>query len=502
MVKIIFSLSIFFFVAGMVTVSLTATWSIVSMVMILFSIFLFALSLALLKRKQKKWQNKPVKDNIIPLTTTIVTLLIVVAINVLSVKYNIRWNLSENQLQALSSQSQAVVTELKQPIKVLVFDQDIDTNLKILLENYHRASNQFEFELIDPEQESGLASQYGVKSLGEIYLQYGEKKQKLDPSTTSAGEILTEIQLTNSIEKIKRDRTRNIYLLQGHGEASNQMVERGIAQIVNNLKSKGNNVSELNFATDGKIPSDADLIVIPGATRKLLAAEVSGLQTYLSTGGNLLLLLSPNTDIGITPLLQEWGVELDDRLVVDGSGSAKIMGFGPGVAIVDDYGDHPITASFGNGISIVPESRPLKAIAKTGIISTPLAITNEKTWAESDLKNEEITFDPNQDLSGPLNIAIAFKREEPEVSRMVIFGSSTFATNGWFEQQLNGDLIVNSINWLIGEEQEALAIQPRESANRRINLSSTQIKIINWLTLPIVPVSALIVAIFISCRHR
>ncbi len=124
--------------------------------------------------------------------------------------------------------------------------------------------------------------------------------------------------------------------------------------------------------------------MIAGGTRKLLAAEVSSLQQYLKTGGNLLLLLSPNTDINITPILQNWGIELDQRLIVDGSGAGGVMDFGLAVAIVNNYGKHPITASFGNGISLFPEVRPLKILAKAGILSTPFAITSQQTWAESD----------------------------------------------------------------------------------------------------------------------
>ena len=64
-----------------------------------------------------------------------------------------------------------------------------------------------------------------------------------------------------------------------------------LIQAINTLGDKGNNVQELNLASSGAIPENADLIVIAGATRKLLAAEVSSLQKYLQAGGNLLLML-------------------------------------------------------------------------------------------------------------------------------------------------------------------------------------------------------------------
>ncbi len=501
---ILFLLGIAFSIAAIVEISLTGKWSVISILFLTVGIILLIFSLWLLGKKQRFWHKHFIKKSTKAITITTVILIIVSSINVLAIRYNRRWDLTEHQIYGLSPLSQAVVKKLEQPLEILVFDRNIEPSLENLLKKYQRINTQFQFRFINPEQELGreLARQYGVQSLGEIYLQYRNKRQKLNIDNTNSTKTITEAQLTNSIEKIKRERAVNIYFLQGHGEAPNQLIERGIAQIVTSLEDKGNNIWELNLASSGKIPNDADLIVIAGATRKLLNGELNSLQTYLSAGGNLLLLLSPNVYLGIDPLLQEWGIELDNRLVVDGSGSGEIMGFGPGVAIVNNYGDHPITASFGKGISIFPESRPLKVLEKTGIKHTPLAITNEQTWAESDLKNEEITFDSTKDLSGPLNLAIALERKQPKVSRVVVFGSSTFATNGWFEQQLNGDITINSINWLLGEDREILAIQPRDSSNRRINLSSTQTKIINWLALLIIPCIALIAAFFVWYQSR
>ena len=501
---ILFLFGITFYVAALVLTNITAKWSITCVLLISAGTISFIFGLWFWGKEHKLWQSRSAKQSIRAIMATTVIFAVVAMINVFAIRHNQRWDFTENQVQDLSPLSKAVVEKLEQPLEVLVFERNIDPKLEILLEKYQRINSQFKFKTVDPEQELGmdLAREYEVQYLGEILLRYGKKRQKINVSNNFPEQTITETQLTNSIEKIKRKKIINIYFLQGHGEAPNKLVERGVAQLVTKLQKKGNNVSELNLASSGSIPKNADLIIVAGATRKLLAAEVASLQSYLSSGGNLLWLLSPNVDIGITSLLQEWGLELDNRLVVDGSGSGETMGFGPGVVIINDYGDHPITVSFNQGISIFPETRPLKTQEKIGVKATPLAITQKQTWAESDLKSEEITFDSTKDLSGPLNIAIALEKKQPKVARMVVFGSSTFATNGWFEQQLNGDILINSINWLIGEDKEILTIQPRDSANRRIYLSSIQVKVINWLALRIIPALALIISIFTWYKYR
>lgn len=488
-------------VAGIVAVTVTGI-SVVPITLLIAGIILSSLGLWVWSGKHKWWQLRSAQQGARAIAKTALVLLLLGLINWAGNVYGKRWDFTENQLYTLSEQSQTIVTELNQPLEVLVFDRQLDSELENLLQNYERYSEQFEFKLVNPEQQIGLAQQFGVQSLGEIYLRYGEKQQKLNVGNPQVGTVLTETQLTNGIEKIKRDRPTNIYFLQGHGEASLELVEGGLAQAAQTLEDKGNTIETLNLADGGKIPENADLIVIAGATRKLLAAEVSSLQQYLKTGGNLLLLLSPNTDLGITPILQNWGIELDSRLVVDGSGTSSVMGFGPAVTMVNKYSEHPITASFRNGISLFPESRPLKVLEKAGIKSTPLATTSPQTWAESDLQAEEITFNPDRDLSGPLNIAIASTRDLPQPARLVIFGSTTFATNGWFEQQLNADLLLNAISWLVGEDRDSLPIRPQEAANRRINLSAIQIGIISWLALRIMPFIALVTGVFLWWKKR
>ena len=489
-------------VAGIVAATITGGWSTAPIVLLLIGLVSILLRLWRWGSKYRFWQQRSTKEGVNAIAKTAVVLLIVGAINWIGISYGKRWDFTENQVYTLSEQSQTLVANLQQPLEVIIFDRSANSELEAFLQNYRRYSEQFKYRFVNPEQAIGLAQQYGVQSLGEIYLNYGDKQQKLELGNAAVGETLTETKLTNGIERIKRDRPTNIYFLQGHGESSLDLVEGGFAQVVTNLKDRGNTVRELNLASSGRIADDANLIIIAGATRKLLAAEVSTLQQYLKAGGNLLLLLSPNTDLGITPILQNWGIELDNRLVVDGSDAGNVMGFGPAVAIVNDYGKHPITASFRNGISLFPEARPLKAIAKPEISSVAIAKTARQTWAESDLRDEQITFDVNQDLSGPLNVAIATERQQPKPARLVAFGSTTFATNGWFEQQLNGDLLLNSISWLVGEDRETLSIRPKEAADRRINLSGLQAGIISWLALRIMPFLALVIGVYLWWKRR
>ena len=503
MSKILFLLGLAFCVAGIVAATITETWSVTSISLLAAGVILVVVWLIIInKNKAAFWHKRSTKVGTKALLTTAAIIFIVGVINFLAIRHTIRWDLTENKIHTLSPQTQEIVRDLSQPLKVWVFDRQTAPEIETLLENYRRYNNNFQYEFVNPETEIGLANQFNVQSLGEIHLEYGDKKQQVTIRETAFGTNLTEPQLTNAIAKIKRDRTYNIYFLQGHGEVPLEAVEGGFSQAVNRIEANGYAVKTLNLVTSNKIPDGTDVIVIAGATRKLFPAEENSLKQYLNNGGDILLMLAPNIEPGLTSLLQDWGIELDDRLIIDVSGRGNILGLGPAAPIITNYGDHPITNNFRNGISIFPESRPLKIIETEQIQSIPLVITNDESWAESNLTTEEITFNPQEDIPGPLNIAIALSRTQPTRSRMVIFGSSTFASNGWFEQQLNGDIFLNSINWLIAEDGEDLSIIPRELTNRRFDFTPLKAELITWMAIRIMPFLALIMAVRIWWKRR
>jgi ABC-type uncharacterized transport system involved in gliding motility auxiliary subunit len=511
MSKLLFFLGLTLIVAGIVVGLITGNWLLPTVGLLAVGTILIVIWFILISKNKKSfWTRRSTQAGTNALIATAAMLAIIGLINFVAVGNSLRFDLTETQLFTLSPQSQEIVQNLSQPLKVWVFDRSINPETQTLLENYRRYGNNFQFELVDPEIKVGLAEKFKVQSLGEVYLEYGDKKQRIETIDAAIGSSLSEVQLTNAIEKIQRDRTPYIYFLQGHGEPQLDANEGGLSQAVNSLEARGYQVQPLNLALSNQIPENAEVIVVAGPTRQLFPAEVQALKDYLDRGGRLLLLLAPKTDPGLTPLLQDWGVKLDDRLAIDASGAGNILGFGPAAPIINNYGNHPITSNFNNGISVFPESRPLEISELEGIDAIPLVVTNENTWGESNPAAEEIVFDPQVDIKGPLNLALALTRtqssdkqqEKNTQSRLVIFGSSTFALNGWFQQQLNSDLILNSVNWLAGEDEQILSISPREQTNRRINLTPLQAGIISWMALLIMPLIGLIVAVITWWRRR
>ncbi|ACK72753.1 conserved hypothetical protein [Gloeothece citriformis PCC 7424] len=629
--------------------------------------------------------------------STLSVIAILGIINFLAVRYSTKIDLTENKIYTLSPQSQEIVKSLKEPVKLWLFDNAPSSLDKELLENYRRYNSNFEYEYVNPDQNPGLVRQVGAKSLGDVYLQYRDKKQLVQTLIAFGNkELLSEIKLTNSIEKILRDRTLTVYFLQGHGEHPLDSVEGGLSEAVASLRDKGYKVEPLNLVQRSEIPKDADVIVIAGPKQDLFPQEVETLKNYAAQGGSLFILLDPTVNAGLTPLLEQWGVKLDERIVIDGSGAGQLVGLGPATPLITNYGNHPITKDFQNEMSFYPLARPIDTLEKKGVEATALLLANEQMWAESDLTSDQIAFDETQDISGPFEIGVALTRaftpaattpktdtpkpspsptspekqpttevkpspsptspekqpttevkpspspisvqekspieikpspsaeekqqtkqtqkqteptpipdlqipqtpapassppsnlidpeqeildptspnsptpspsvnrepqkeqqkqvnpspassptptpkpsptvspsptpkaspqqkQETEVkpsptptptppkesqpekeieARMVVIGNSVFATNGAFEQQLNGDVFLNSVQWLASGDEQPLSIRPREPENRRIVLSKVQASSIFWLSIVVFPLLGFLLAGITWWRRR
>lgn len=537
---------------GITAQEVAGEWSPVSLALLIAGLLIIGLWFLLLDQIAPGfWGRRSTQVGTNAIIATLAMFVIIGLINFLGVRYGVQIDLTENQLFTLSPQSQQVVRNLDQSVKVWVFESPANPADQELLENYRRYGSNLEFEFVDPQLQPELAQKFNVNYIGEVYLEYGNQRELVQTiSQGEQGERLSEVQLTNAIERITGDRTDKVYFLQGHGERPLEASdEGGLSQAVSALETKNFTVEPLNLAEQSAVPDDASLIVIAGPKRALFEPEVQALEDYLAQGGSLLVMIDPDTNPGLEPLLSDWGVMLTNQIVIDASGQG-LVGLGPATPLVTQYGDHPITQDFGTGFSIYPLAQPVDTQPVEGIKETPLVVTSPQTWAENTPEQQPLEFNEQEgDRPGPLVLGVALSREaesstaspesepeateipeaegedtdEPEVtetpeasptaspeespkaspspiqtdksqakeeeaeSRLIVYGNSNFATDSWFDQQLNPDIFINSVSWLSKRDEQALSISPKEPEDRRINLTPVQSGILGWLALLIVP---------------
>jgi len=613
--QLLFWIGIVIFIAGLTSGLVSEKWGLISLVLVILGLILSGLSIMVKIQRTGFWKFRSIQVSANALIATFAVFAILGLINFLAVRYHVRIDLTENQLFTLSPQSDELVQSLSNPAKVWIFAKDQNSQDLELLQDYHRQNPKFQFEYIDPEARPRLAEKFGIRDLGQVYLEYGDKRKLVQ--TVGEGQRLSEVSLTNGLQQILSQKIVKVYFLQGHGEhplsktncfqsedpSKTVACKDSISQAIQELTAKNLVTAPLNLSETQKVPDDASVVAIAGSQRALLPGEVQALENYLNLGGNLLLMIDPNTDPKIDSLLQEWGVTLDHRLAIDTSGES--LGLGPAAPLVTEYGKHPITKDFGNGISFYRLARPIITQKVPNVESTPLLFTKPypKSWAETDQQSEKLEFHPG-DLKGPLVLGVALTKKlitpinpnptpsitpspllsipkqgqslpsitslplpsipkqvklpslptplpniskqvkasplpgiskktklsllttpsplpsisqqakpsqsplpsttqaKTKESRLVVFGNSDFATDGLFQQQLNGDVFLNSVTWLSQQDQTPLSIRPKEPNNRRINLSTLQANVLTISSVLILPFIGLIAAFIVWWIRR
>ena len=149
------------------------------------------------------------------------------------------------------------------------------------------------------------------------------------------------------------------------------------------------------------------------------------------------------------------------------------------------YGPTRITRDFKNTFTIFPLSRPLtlnkeaKGVSLLPIVST-MASSYEKLGKDW-LKTNKAAFDPKTDKKGPFNLGAlaeikltpapaAKKPEEEKKAYLAVYGDTDFAANAYFNLFGNGDLFLNTVNFLAAEEQQ---IMVREALKAQLLTLST-----------------------------
>ncbi|MGV7221161.1 MAG: GldG family protein [Nitrospinales bacterium] len=423
----------------------------------------------------------------------IIILGILVFVNLLSYRHNLRFDHTATGYYTLAPQTKKVVSQLPREVKITAFlatAEESRSEFENLIEGYVSLSDKIKMTYIDPFKNPAITKQYGVTAEGTIVIESGKNETKVNKHT--------EENLTNGIIKVIKDEEKFVYFLDGHGEKNISLEKKeGYSQIRNSLEKNGFTIKTLLLLGMGKVPDDADLLIINGPVKPLVPEELEMLRTWLSKGGSLFILLDPpaqtKTTTGLENLVNEWGINLDNDIIIDPM--ARLSGGDFAAPIVKHYGRHGITKDFTlPTIFLLLRSVTSKPFEDVTIVD--LLFSGPDSWAEKDMTADKVRYDEDVDQKGPIPIALAATRqygtknapENPEKkndavstdevtkdikANMVVVGDSDFASNNYVNLYGNGDFFLNTVSWLLKEET-LISIRAKERKSSPLTLSATQ----------------------------
>jgi ABC-type uncharacterized transport system involved in gliding motility auxiliary subunit len=440
--------------------------------------------------------------------SVVIVLGILVAVNYIGSRENKRWDLTANKTFSLSEQTRNVLSKLDSPLQITVFAQDTTfPRYQDKLREYEYVSKQVKADYIDPDKKATIAKANEIQQYGTIVFAYKGRSERITSDS--------EQDITNGIIKVVSGKQKKVYFVEGHGERDTASSERdGYNAIAAALTGENYTVEKLVLAQVGSVPDDASVVVVAGPKTDFFPPEIDALKKYLDKAGKLLIELDPPEKVDspqptkLIALAHDWGMDVDNDIVVDASGMGRLLGTDASVPVVASYGSHPITEHF-SYLTAFPLARSITPLIKgvDGHVAQPFAQTSAQSWAETDIKAMLTTGDVSLDEAkgdkkGPVTIAAAVSvpstaptpaetpgtdadAPKPE-TRVAVIGDSDFAANAGLGIQGNRDLFMNTVGWL-SQQENLIAIRPKAPEDRRITLTATQQNNLAWLALVVIP---------------
>jgi ABC-type uncharacterized transport system involved in gliding motility auxiliary subunit len=430
---------------------------------------------------------------------------ILVVINILAQQYPQRWDVTEDKQHTLAPETLQTLKSLPEPVQATAFYSvrlNADTANQLLEDFKTNSNGKFNFQFKDPDANPVLVKQLGITGDGKILLQMGDKQEIV---TTAS-----ESELTNGLIRLLNPDKPVLYFLTGDGEHDTENSGNGsYTRVRQVLESKNYVVKTLNLQAQNAIPDDARVIVVAGPLVPLTENSVTLIKNFLSKGGSLMLLANPVplTKFGDQPdllanyLSSDWGITLDNDIVVDTNSPSS-----PFFAVGAQYASHPITEKMQGIAAIFPYSRSISVdTTKTDVSPTALVLTIHQSWGETDfqaLQNQQAPkYDEGVDLLGPMTLAAAAENKTTK-SRVVVFGSSSFAEDDNFDFSGNGDMFVNAIDW--AAQQDTLINLTSNTAQTRTFTPPGSFQFIMAIvgTVCVIPLGVVVAGVYAWVRRR
>ena len=475
----------------------------------------------------EKFQSRPVVYGGTSALAILLVAGILVFVVLLGTRYSLRWDLTRNQSHSLSAVSRALVKEVNKPLTMTAFIPEGSPErqrAREVLELYTNQNPKISLKFLDPERDPIRADAAGFRRDGNVLLEYEGRKQLAETST--------EESVSEALRRLLQKKQKKVYFLTGHGERTGPQERRGYQIAQKALKNEGYALAELNLMRESDVPKDAAVLIIAAPQKDLLTNEVQALGRYLDRGGRIFLLLDPYHDAGLKNLLAGYGVTLDDGMIFEINQLTQDRAIlSP---IVTQYQPHRITKDF-TLATIFPFARPLflNKDVKTATL-VPLVKTSPsswekigKDWQKEWQKEKKPLYDEKTDKKGPFTIAalvepkLAKKPEAPAKpdtksdkktatsekpqedaqAYLAVFGDADFATDEFFNQLGNGDLFLNTVNFLSAEEKQIIIRKTSENLEPLL-LTGWKIFIVFLVSVILLPLAMLIAGVAVYVRRR
>lgn len=484
---------------------------------------------------QRRANGRPIPEEVLKkqkrdraMRLTFVVLVVAVAIGVFSVisaavsRFNWKLDLTEGQVFQLTDTTKEILGELDQDVTITYCNSqaNADSNVKEVLNRYAASSDYIHVDYVDLDLNPAFAESYTkdrnltltqdgvlVTCGGNLQFMEWSELYELRTYTGSDGSqqysltgLRAETKLTSAIVKVITQGTIGVALTAGHSENPPEALK-------DLIDASNYDVSQVVLGVDD-IPENVQTLMIAGAKRDFSQEEITLLDSYMSSGGNLMVFRDPEVESlpNLDAYLQEWGLTVEDQIVMEHRQQMDSP-----MNIIPSFGLSMINVYFSEQSTylVLPECRAITMTHTNDCITNEVLKSTSSAYAKSFQDMGTLT-QAEGDAKGPFTVAATSERSytdsEGESKTQYVF--LTACTGLYQDRYLkteslgNADFVLEVLSYM-NESSVTLNIPTKNLAASDISISwasTVAFAVVFVVLLPVGLVAAGIL-LFLKRRH-
>lgn len=461
----------------------------------------------------------------------VILLAILVLVNIVVMNNNWIKDFTRLRLYELRRATLEVCENLPADVEMLAFfpgGSAREARQRLLL--YDGTFDRVRTRFIDPDKNEDIARAENVPPYAGVLVKSGDNRVYITN--------YEESDITNAIIKVSRSITPKALFTTGHGEAVlDSDGPNGMGALQGMLEDQGFETEQVDLATIDRIPEDVDVVAVIGPNQYFKDRDVEMLDYFMQRGGNALFMLDPVWELAAISgledrLIRNYGVTFYWNTLFEPE--KKMAGDKLGVwMVIEDFKPHEITDGLSGkrGVFYLARGLDENAAGLRNSTATKLATSSAESYEKvPDIRStaemstaeeyeayvkEFLEREKNENEAvGAFALCYAVEKRHKNPmwergenkgrrlkTRMVVYGTSTPARNITASMPYNYELMMNTFNWLSGEENLTFMKAP-ERTGSRIDLEQSQKDIILYVSVMILPEVFMIMGLAVWWRRR
>lgn len=451
---------------------------------------------------------------------------ILVVLNLIALNLFGRLDLTDDDVYSLSDASVRLVETLEDPVTITAFfSKDLPPHfavnrryLKDKLDDYRAYGGQnVQYRFVDPADDPDLraeATRYQIPTVQiqviesdnvqlknaymGVAIQYEDQRETI-PVVEDLSTL--EYDITSAIRRMTQEEKPIAGFLSGHGEPNPMQDMRTFYQdLGRNYDVRTVTVQE-DTVQGAQLEPRPDVLVVAAPTDTLPEAHLQALDAYLMDGGRIALLLNrvqadlqvgqaSVLSVGLEPLLDAYGVAVQDNLVMDEQSSVVTMQRQQGfftLAQQIEYPLFPVATTFNSNNMMVNRLREVmfyyvsaldtSQAPPEGVTVEPLIFSSDRSGIQQGFFMLQPMQNTGRLAGGPYPVAAAYTgtfpsafeagRQSPS-TRLVVVGDGDLI-NESIVGAIPGNIEfgLNMVDWLI-QDDALLAIRTKKIEPRAL----------------------------------